>query len=121
VRRTRHQPPAVSSARWTTVRSTPSNKGSATDSVKDADPVYVAALAASTGAIVTRMTRVLVTQMPDVDPEDPAVIRCHHAYIRQAFDLLFSGFDESGAVRPDSASASPGMTAAGSRATTEEN
>jgi AcrR family transcriptional regulator len=88
---------------------------------QDADPVYVAALAASTGAIVTRMTRVLVTQMPDVDPEDPAVIRCHHAYIRQAFDLLFSGFDESGAVRPDSASASPGMTAAGSRATTEEN
>lgn len=65
-----------------------------------ADPVYVAALAASTGAILNRMTRLLVADRPDADPGDPAVARRHHAYIRQAFDLLFAGFDESGALRP---------------------
>jgi AcrR family transcriptional regulator len=65
----------------------------------DADPVYVAALAASTGAILTRMTRLLVAEMPDADPADPAVARRHHAMIRRSFDLLFGGFDESGATR----------------------
>jgi len=65
-----------------------------------ADPVYVAALAASIGAILSRMTRLLVTEMPDADPEDPAVAVRFHAVIRQSFDLLFAGFDESGALRP---------------------
>lgn len=65
-----------------------------------ADPVYVAALAASIGAILSRMTRLLVTEMPDADPEDPAVAERFHAVIRQSFDLLFAGFDESGALRP---------------------
>lgn len=66
----------------------------------DADPVYVAALAASTGAILTRMTRLLVAELPDAPPDDPAVARRHHAYLRHAFDLLFAGFDETGALRP---------------------
>jgi AcrR family transcriptional regulator len=64
------------------------------------DPVYIAALAAAIGAILARMTRLLVTEMPDADPADPAVARRHHAVIRQSFDLLFAGFDESGALRP---------------------
>jgi AcrR family transcriptional regulator len=72
---------------------------------EDADPVYVAALAASTGAILTRMTRLLVAEMPDARPEDPAVNRRHHTYIRRAFDLLFAGFDESGTTRPAGRSA----------------
>jgi AcrR family transcriptional regulator len=65
----------------------------------DADPVYVAALAASTGAVLTRMTRLLVAEMPDADPADPAVARRHHAMVRRSFDLLFAGFDEAGATR----------------------
>lgn len=67
------------------------------------DPVYIAALAAATGAILARMTRLLVAEMPDADPGDPAVARRHHEVIRQSFDLLFAGFDESGALRPASA------------------
>lgn len=73
----------------------------------DADPVYVAALAAAIGAILSRMTRLLVTEMPDADPDDPAVARRHHTVIRRSFDLLFAGFDESGAVRPPDPAAHP--------------
>lgn len=64
----------------------------------DADPVYVAALAASAGAILTRMTRRVVAEMPDADPADPRLAHHHHDSIRRAFDLLFAGFDEASAT-----------------------
>jgi AcrR family transcriptional regulator len=64
----------------------------------DADPVYVGALAASAGAILTRMTRLVVAETPDADPNDPVVTRRHHEVIRRAFDLLFAGFDEARAA-----------------------
>jgi AcrR family transcriptional regulator len=65
-----------------------------------ADPVYVATLAAASVAILDRVTRLLVREMPDADPDDPAVSRRFLAVIRQSFDLLFAGFDESAALRP---------------------
>ncbi|WP_310529680.1 TetR/AcrR family transcriptional regulator [Nocardioides sp.] len=64
----------------------------------DADPVYVASLAASAGAILTRMTRLVVAETPDADPSDASVTRRHHDATRRAFDLLFAGFDEAGAL-----------------------
>jgi len=64
----------------------------------DADPVYVAALAASAGAILTRITRLIVAETPDADPNDPVVMRRHLDSIRRAFDLLFAGFDEADAA-----------------------
>lgn len=64
----------------------------------DADPVYVAALAASAGAILTRMTRFIVAETPDADPHDALLARRHHESFRRAFDLLFAGFDEAGSV-----------------------
>lgn len=64
----------------------------------DADPVYVAALAAAAGAILTRLTRLVVAETPDADPTDASVVRRQHDAIRRAFDLLFTGFDEVGAV-----------------------
>ena len=64
----------------------------------DADPVYVATLAAASVAILDRVTRLLVREMPDADPDDPAVSRRYHTVIRQSFDLLFAGFDESAAL-----------------------
>lgn len=64
----------------------------------DADAVYVAALASSACAILTRMTRLVVAETPDADANDAAVIRRHHDSIRRSFDLLFTGFDEAGAV-----------------------
>lgn len=64
---------------------------------EDADPVYVAALAAATGAVLTRMTRLVVSQEPDdADPAD--LTHRLHEHIRRAFDLIFAGFEESGAV-----------------------
>lgn len=72
-----------------------------------ADPVYVAALAAATGAILSRMTRLLVTEMPDAAPDDPAVARRHHDVIRRSFDLLFAGFDEAGALRRPASTRAP--------------
>ena len=66
----------------------------------DADPVYVATLAAASVAILDRVTRLLVREMPDADPDDPAVSRRFLTVIRQSFDLLFAGFDESAALRP---------------------
>jgi AcrR family transcriptional regulator len=65
----------------------------------DADPVYVAALAASAGAILTRMTRLVVSGTPDADPDDASIARHHHDSIRRAFDLLFTGFDEADSTR----------------------
>lgn len=64
----------------------------------NADPMYVAALAASVGAILTRMTRLVVelTADADVDPTD-VTTRLHEA-IRIAFDFLFAGFDEASAT-----------------------
>jgi AcrR family transcriptional regulator len=64
-----------------------------------ADPVYVATLAAAVGAIFDRVTRLLVREMPDADPDDPVVGRRFHAMTRQSFELLFAGFDESRALR----------------------
>jgi hypothetical protein len=46
------------------------------------------------------VTRLLVREMPDADPDDPAVSRRFLTVIRQSFDLLFAGFDESVALRP---------------------
>ncbi len=63
----------------------------------DADPVYVAALAAATGAILDRLTRLVVAESPDTPTDDPAVTRRYHDSLKQAFDLLFTGFHESGA------------------------
>lgn len=64
----------------------------------DADPVYVASLAASAGAILTRMTRLVVAETPDADPNDASLTRRHHDSIRRAFDHLFAGFAEAGAL-----------------------
>lgn len=63
----------------------------------DADPVYVAALAASVGAILTRMTRHVVAELPTDTPE-PILARHLNDSIRHAFDLLFAGFDEASAT-----------------------
>lgn len=64
----------------------------------DADPVFVAALAASVGAILTRITRLVVAQTPEADPTDASLSRRFHDAIRRSFDLLFTGFEEAGAV-----------------------
>ena len=69
----------------------------------DADPVYVASLAAAAGAIITRMTRLVVDLTTGADPDLADVTRRLHEAIRTAFDLLFTGFDEAGAV-PSTAS-----------------
>ncbi len=65
-----------------------------------ADPLYVAALAASTGAIIRRMTRLVVTQT-GADATAAEVTRRLHDSIRVAFDLLFTGFDEAGSSTLD--------------------
>ncbi|PUA80345.1 TetR/AcrR family transcriptional regulator [Nocardioides currus] len=61
-----------------------------------ADPMYVAGLAGSVTAVLTRTTRLVVEQHPDLAPVD-LTARLHEA-LATAFDLLFSGFDEAGAV-----------------------
>ncbi|UUZ58390.1 TetR/AcrR family transcriptional regulator [Nocardioides sp. B-3] len=96
-RRSRRRRRAGSCASSPTPRSTPSRRACANASAPDADPVYVAALAASVGAILTRMTRLVVAQMPDADPTDASLSRRYHDSIRRSFDLLFAGFDETGA------------------------
>lgn len=65
-----------------------------------ADPVYVSTLAGAAAAILGRATRLAV--------ESPTTAGTratdHHiALIRQAFDLLFDGFDEAAATIPSSA------------------
>ncbi len=66
----------------------------------DADPVYIAALAASAGAITDRLTRLVIAESPDAAADDPAVAHRYHDAIQQAFDLLFTGFDPAGASAP---------------------
>lgn len=68
----------------------------------DADPVFVAALAASIGAIVTRMTRLVVVRTPE-DEFDPVMLMGRlRLLLEQSFALLFTGFDEAApTVRPD--------------------
>lgn len=56
----------------------------------DADPVYVAALAAATAAILGSATRLAVDS---TDDEEQAAA-CHPDYIRRSFTLLFNGFDQ---------------------------
>lgn len=67
----------------------------------EADPVYVTTLAGAAAAVLARATRLAV--------ESPAAAGAdatdHHiALIRQAFDLLFDGFDEAAATHPSPAS-----------------
>jgi AcrR family transcriptional regulator len=68
-----------------------------------ADPVYVSTLAGAAAAVLGRATRLAV--------EGPTTTGTgatdHHiALIRQAFDLLFDGFDEAAATIPSSTSGS---------------
>ena len=60
-----------------------------------ADPMYVAALAGSVAAVLTRITRLVVEQSPDLAPID-LTPRLHEA-LGTAFDFLFAGFDEASA------------------------
>ena len=60
----------------------------------DADPVYVSTLAGAAAAVLGRATR-LAVESPTAAGAGAAD---HHiALIRQAFDLLFDGFDEAAA------------------------
>lgn len=59
----------------------------------DADPLYVAAMAASVAAVLTAATRVSVRDGLDTDG--------FRSHVRRALEHLFSGFDESHARRPD--------------------
>lgn len=61
-----------------------------------ADPMYVAALAGSVAAVLTRTTRLVVEQSPDLAPAD-LTPRLHEA-LGTAFDFLFAGFDEASAT-----------------------
>lgn len=65
-----------------------------------ADPVFVSSLAAATGAVLSRMTRLVVEQDPGADPADPDVVRRQHDTLRRALALMFAGFEESGAQPP---------------------
>lgn len=56
----------------------------------DADPVFVASLAACAAALTERITRMSV-ELED----ESAGVDLLHTRLRQAFDLLFSGFDEA--------------------------
>lgn len=64
---------------------------------EDADPVYVAALAAAIGAIVTRMTRLVVARTPEGGADLDVLMEQLHISLEQSFDLLFTGFDDAGA------------------------
>jgi AcrR family transcriptional regulator len=60
----------------------------------DADPVYVSTLAGAAAAVLGRATR-LAVQSPT--STGTGATDHHIALIRQAFDLLFDGFDEAAA------------------------
>jgi len=63
----------------------------------EADPVYVAALAASASAVFTRLTRLAVAAGGD----DSQVEAQHRAWTLRAVDQLFAGFDEADATRKE--------------------
>jgi AcrR family transcriptional regulator len=67
----------------------------------DADPVYVAALAAATAAILSSATRLAVDS---TDDEAEAAAR-HPEYLRRAFTLLFDGFAATSATTDSAHSA----------------
>lgn len=69
---------------------------------EQADATYVAALAASVGAIMTRMTRLVVELTADADLAPAEVTPRLHEAIATAFDFLFAGFDEAGALTDSS-------------------
>ena len=62
---------------------------------RDADPLYVSFLAGATSAVLDRATRLAVAS---ARAEGADASRRHIALIRQAFDLLFDGFDEGAAT-----------------------
>lgn len=62
-----------------------------------ADPVYVATLAGAAAAVLGRATR-LAVESPTA--AGTSATDHHIALIRQAFDLLFDGFDEAAATHP---------------------
>lgn len=66
---------------------------------EDADPVYVASLAAASAAIIARLTRLSV-ELENTDGSTTDAPERHRDRLRQAFDLLFSGFDETAATAP---------------------
>ena len=59
----------------------------------DADPIYVASLAASAFGALCAVTRLSVSASED----DARAAELHRAWIRRAMQHLFAGFDESGA------------------------
>lgn len=63
---------------------------------ESADPMYVSGLAGSVAAVLTRTTRLIVEQHPDLAPAD-LTPRLHEA-LSTAFEFLFTGFDEANAV-----------------------
>lgn len=70
----------------------------------DADPVYVAALAASASAVLSRLTRLAVAA-----GGDDAQIGAHHqAWCLRAVDQLFAGFDEADATTTTSTTTTDG-------------
>lgn len=65
----------------------------------DADPLYVASLAAAACAVLGRVTRLVVAESDEPRPaSEPETSAQHIAAIRRAFDLLFDGFDEAAAT-----------------------
>lgn len=59
----------------------------------DADPIYVASLAAAAFGALCAVTRLSVSASED----DARAAQLHKAWIRRAMHHLFAGFDESGA------------------------
>jgi AcrR family transcriptional regulator len=59
----------------------------------DADPIYVASLAASSFGALCAVTRLAVSSSDD----EAQAADLHRAWIRRAMEHLFAGFDESGA------------------------
>jgi AcrR family transcriptional regulator len=62
----------------------------------DADPIYVAGLAAAAFGVLCAVTRLAVSATTD----ETRAAELHKAWIRQALGLLFAGFDESAAFTP---------------------
>ncbi|NYE37756.1 AcrR family transcriptional regulator [Nocardioides cavernae] len=60
---------------------------------EDADPIFVAGLAAAAFGVLCAVTRLAVAATDD----DTRAAELHKQWIRRGLDLLFAGFDESGA------------------------